>query len=181
MAWSPDGKYVMYSDRSPATAGDLWVLPLDGKQPPFAFVNSKFEERLPQFSPDGRWVAYTSDESGRYEIYLRPFPPASGQFPVSTAGGMAPRWRRDGKELYYLAPDGTLMAVSIVTSGRAPEMSAPLALFHPNILYGGTLPVGITWQYDVAPDGRFLMNVTPGDAAAAPITVIQNWNPERKK
>jgi hypothetical protein len=156
------------------TAADLWVLPLDGKQPPSVFVNSKFEERQPQFSPDGRWVAYGSDESGRSEIYLRLFPTSSGQFPVSTTGGMEPRWRKDGK----------LMAVSIATAstgttGRAPEMGAPVALFQPRILYGGTLPIGISWQYDVAPDGRFLINVTVGDVVTAPITVIQHWTPKK--
>jgi WD40-like Beta Propeller Repeat len=179
----------MYVERNPVTAGDLWVLPLDGKQQPSVFVNSKFEERQALFSPDGRWVAYTSDESGRFEIYLRPFPVSSGQVPVSTTGGVAPRWRKDGKELYYVAPDGTLMAVSISTTstgslgttGRAPELGAPVALFQPRIRYGGTLPIGISWQYAVAPDGRFLINVTAGEAVAAPITVIQHWSAGIKK
>ena len=178
-AWSPDGRFLMYFERDPVTLADLWVLPLDGKQQPSVFVNSKFEERTPQFSPDGRWVAYMSEESGRPEIYLRPFPASSGQFPVSTTGGITPRWRLDGKELYYIAPDGQLMAVSIVTTGRAPEMGAPVALFQPHILFGGTMATGNTWQYDVAPDGRFLINVTAGDAAAAPITVIQHWTPKK--
>jgi Tol biopolymer transport system component len=180
-AWSPDGRFLMYSERSPVTALDLWVLPLDGKQPPSVFLNSKFEERYPQFSPDGRWVAYMSDESGRPEIYLRPFPASSGQFPVSTTGGIAPRWRKDGKELYYIAPDSKLMAVSMDTTGRAPKMGEPGALFRPHILYGGTMTTGVLWQYDVAPDGRFLINVTPDDVVTAPITVIQNWSPRIKK
>lgn len=147
----------MYQERNPGTGADIWVLPLDGKQQPSVFVNSTFEERNPQFSPDGRWVAYTSNESARYEIYLRPFPASSGQFPVSTTGGIAPRWRQDGRELYYIAPDSKLMAVSfsVATTGRAPELGAPVALFQPRILYGGTLIIGIFWQYDVAPDGRF--------------------------
>ena len=89
------------------------------------------------------------------------------------------RWRKDGKELYYLAPDGTLMAVPMATTGRAPEMGAPVALFQPRILYGGTPTVGNTWQYDVAPDGRFLINVTAGAAVTAPITVIQHWTPKK--
>ena len=178
MAWSPDGRFLMYSDRRQVTGGDLWVLALDGKQQPSVFVNSKFEERQPQFSPDGRWVAYSSDESGRHEIYLRPFPASSGQFPVSTTGGMAPRWRKDGKELYYIAPDSRLMAVSVAANGGPPQLGAPVALFQPRILYGGTLPIGITWQYDVAQDGRFLINVAASDAVTAPITVIQNWRAE---
>jgi dipeptidyl aminopeptidase/acylaminoacyl peptidase len=173
-AWSPDGRLLLYAERYPLTASDLWVLPLDGK-PPFVFVNSKFEDRMPQFSPDGRWVAYMSDESGRPEIYLRSFAASGGQFSVSTTGGIMPRWRKDGKELYYIAPDGTLMAVSMTTTGRAPEMSAPVALFQPPILYGGRLIPGIDWQYDVAPDNRFLINVIVGDPGTAPITVIQHW------
>ena len=180
-SWSPDGRFLIYSRRDPVTAGDLWVLPLDGKQKPSVFVNSKFEERLAQFSPDGRWVAYTSDESGRNEVYLRPFPASSGQFPVSILGGTAPRWRKDGKELFYIAPDGRLMAVTVglTTTGRTPAMGAPVALFQPHILGGGAAVVGVMWQYDVAPDGRFLINVPVGDAATAPITVIQNWNPKK--
>ena len=181
-AWSPDGRFLMYSDRSPVTALDQWVLPLDKKQPPTVFLNSKFEERSPQFSPpDGRWVAYMSDETGRFEIYLRPFPGLGGQFQVSTTGGIAPRWRKDGKELYYIAPDSKLMAVSIVTTGPAPERGEPMALFRPHIVYGGTVTPGVQQQYDVAPDGRFLINVTPGDAVTPPITVIQHWQAGIKK
>jgi hypothetical protein len=143
-------------------------------------LNSKFEERQAQFSPDGRWVAYASDESARFEVYLRPFPASNGQFQVSTSGGTAPRWRRDGKELYYIAPDGKLMAVTMATTGRTPVMSAPVALFQPHILHGGATIIGIQAQYDVAPDGRFLINVTSGDAVTAPITVIQNWAPKKE-
>jgi hypothetical protein len=93
---------------------------------------------------------------------------------------MAPRWRHDGKELYYIAADSTLMAVPMSASGRAPEIGVPLAVFRPHILYGGALPVGIAWQYDVAPDGRFLTNVTVDDAVMAPITVIQHWSAGKK-
>jgi len=97
---------------------------------------------------------------------------------VSTSGGVTPRWRRDGKELYYIAPDAKLMAVSVSTTGVRPEVGTPSALFQTRILFGGTSPVGTSWQYDVAPDGRFLINVTVGDAATPPITVIQNWTPK---
>ena len=174
--WSADGRFLLYLERGPVTNSDLWVLPLDGKQTPSVVANTKFEERSSQFSPDGRWVAYSSDESGRSQIYLRPLPASSGQFPVSTSGGITPRWRQDGKELYYIAPDGTLMAVSIAAgTAGAPQLGPPVALFRPNIVFGGTMTVGINWQYDVAPDGRFLINVIVGDAVTAPITVIQHW------
>ena len=178
-SWSRDGKFLLYLERDPETGGDLWVLPMDGKEKPSVFLKSRFEERAAQFSPDGRWVAYMSDESGQPEIYARPFPGASGQWQVSTMGGVTPRWRRDGKELYYIAPDGTLMAVPVATTGIAPEMGTPMALFPTRAVYGGVSIVGVTWQYDVADDGRFLINVTTGEGATAPITVIQNWAPKK--
>jgi Tol biopolymer transport system component len=174
-SWTRDGRFLLYSERHQETAGDLWVLPIDGTQKPSVFVNSRFEERMGQFSPDGRWVAYSSDESGPTEIYVRPFPASNGQWKASTTGGVTPRWRHDGKELYYIAPDGALMAVPFAVAGSAPEMGAPKALFHPRILNGGASVVGITWQYDVALDGRFLINVVVGDSVTAPITVIQHW------
>ena len=178
-SWSRDGRFLIYLERNPETAADLWVLPLDGKQKPSAFLNSKFEERMAQFSPDGRWVAYGSDESGLAEIYLRPFPASSGQWQVSTLGGVTPRWRRDGKELYYISPDAKLMAVPVFGTGTAPEIGTPMALFQTHIVNGGANVAGVPWQYDVAPDGRFLINVVMGDAGAAPITVIQNWAPKK--
>jgi Tol biopolymer transport system component len=178
-AWSPDGRFLIYGDRNPVTGSDLWVLPRDGKRQPSVFVNSKFDERQAQFSPDGKWVAYASDASKQFEVYLRPFPASGGQHTVSTAGGISPRWRRDGAELYYIAADGQLMAVSVTTTGKTPELGAPVALFSPRIVSGGTLPIGVAWQYDVAPDGRFLINVIVGDAVTAPITVIQNWAPKK--
>jgi Tol biopolymer transport system component len=178
-SWSRDGKYLLYLERDPARGGDLWVLPMDGKQKKSVFVNSGAEERAAQFSPDGRWVAYSSDESNRTEIYVRPFPPSSGQWTVSTMGGVTPRWRDDGKELYYIAPDGMLMAVSVAATGTAPEMGTPRALFPAHAAFGGANIVGITWQYDVGKDGRFLINVLTGEGRPAPITVIQHWTPKK--
>lgn len=180
-SWSSDGRYLLFIERSPATAGDLWALPLDGKQSPIPVAKSKFEERHGQFSPDGRSVAYASDESGRFEIYVRPFPGPGAPILVSTAGGIAPRWRKDGKELYYIAPDSSLMAVAVATTSGPPQLGAPFALFRPRILLGGTATIGYQAQYDVAPDGRFLINVTAGADLTAPITVIQNWAPEARR
>jgi len=178
-SWSRDRKFLLYLERDPERGGDLWVLPMDGKQKSFVFVNSGAEERAAQFSPNGRWVAYSSDESNRMEIYVRPFPPSSGQWTVSTMGGVTPRWRDDGQELYYIAPDGMLMAVSVTAAGTAFEMGTPRALFPSRAAFGGANIVGITWQYDVAKDGRFLINVLTGDGGTAPITVIQNWTPTK--
>jgi Tol biopolymer transport system component len=174
MSWSRTG-FLLYMERNPRTGGDVSALPLDGKQEPFAFLNSKYEERTPQFSPDGQWVAYASDESGRLEIYLRTFPISSGQWPVSIGGGVTPRWRRDGQEIYYIAPDAKLMAVTVAAKNNVPELGTPTALFQTKILYGGTSPVGTNWQFDVAPDGRFLINVNTTAGSTSPITVIQNW------
>ena len=141
------------------------------------FLNTNFEERGPQLSPDGRWVSYQSNESGRPEVYVRPFSGPGGQWQISTAGGTNARWRPDGKELYYIAPDGQLMAVPITTQGATLEPGTPVALFQTrNTLSGSTTARG---QYAVAPDGRFLINVTTGDATSSPITLLLNWKPPR--
>ena len=158
---------------------DLWALPLVGERTPFPVVQTSFEDVGGQFSPDGRWVAYASNETGRYEVYVRPFPDLGGKWQVSTGGGITPRWRRDGLELFYVAPDNQMMAVSIqvAAEGRALSPGAPVALFPTRL---ATLNTGIGGyssraQYAVAPDGRFLLNVTVEDAAAAPITLVLNW------
>ena len=117
--WTPDGRFVVYSELDPKTKWDLWVLPMmDGanERHPLAFLHSEFNELYSQISPDGRWMAYTSDESGRREIYVRRFPEGSGQVRISKGGGEQPRWRRDGKELFFMSADGTLTSVSIKES-----------------------------------------------------------------
>ena len=116
-SWSPDGRSLLYTHLSPKTGVDVWVLPMAGDPKPWSFLNSTFNERTGAFSPDGHWVAYQSDESGRVEVYVRPFPGPGGQWQVSTAGGKDPRWRPDGKELYYIAPDSRLMAAPIAVLG----------------------------------------------------------------
>ena len=160
---------------------DVWVLPMAGDPKPFPFLNSTFYESGGTYSPDGHWVAYHSDESGRWEIYVRPFPGPGGQWQLSTAGGKDPRWRPDGTALYYIAPDSRLMAAPIASSGTALQPGLPTALFQPRIALGGTPVFGFRQQYDVAPDGRFLINVNVDEGTAAPITVITNWNPGGKK
>ena len=190
--FSRDGRFLMFQSQGPKTAWDLWVLPGDGDRKPYPFLITNFNERGPaQFSPDDRWVAYSSDESGRYEIYVRPFiddagssganrsaRTAGGQWQVSTDGGLFPRWRADGRELFYIAPDGRMMAASITASDEAPDVGTPRSLFSSRIWGAGTSP-DISRQYDVTRDGRFLIN-TVLDEIAAPITILQNWNPERR-
>jgi Tol biopolymer transport system component len=173
--WSPDGRFILYFVPDPRTSFDFWVLPVEEKRKPFVFLNTNFSERKGRFSPDGRWVAYQSNRSGREEVFVRPFPGSGGQWQVSTAGGIWPRWRRDGKELYYIAPDARLTAVPIASKGGTLEPGTPIPLFQTRIVGAGTDPA-LPAQYDVASDGRFLIN-TVLDEAVSPITLIQNWKP----
>ncbi|MBI4480006.1 MAG: serine/threonine-protein kinase [Acidobacteria bacterium] len=205
-AWSADGRYLVYGQ---AAAGgyDLWVLPLEpsyvkasegipssagttagpparasaavGK--PFPFLQSNFNEDQAQFSPDARWLAYTSNESGRYEVYVQSFPQAGGKWQVSTGGGIAPRWRRDGRELYYIAPDAKLMAVALRGESTL-EAGQPAALFQTNIYEAGGYASVDKQQYDVAADGqRFLINTPVEGGVSAPLTVVLNWTAGLKK
>lgn len=159
---------------------DVWVLPLDDKRrpagSPYAILNSGFAERLARFSPDHQWVTYQSHESGRAEIYIRPFTDPGRQWQVSTDGGAQPRWRRDGKELYFISRDARLMAASIEVKGRSVDTGAPVALFQTRIYLGGS-DNPLRGQYAVAPDGRFLINTLIDDAATPPITIVRNWRP----
>lgn len=183
--WSHDGRFLLFHSSDPQTFYDLWMLPMEGDRKPFVFLKTNFDERRAQFSPDGHWVVYTSNESGRYEIYLRPFngnapgAPTGGQWQVSTSGGISPKWRADGKELYYIAPDGKLMAVPIATSSATIAPGTPVALFQTRIA-GGATDVSFGNEYDVSNDGRFLINTVLEDAAS-PITLLQNWTAGLKK
>jgi Tol biopolymer transport system component len=186
--WSPDGRYLLYFSSDPGPNTDLWVLPMTGPRKPFPFLQSTFTKSWGVFSPDGRWVAYQSNESGRNEIYVRPFHPpgakdsdaasAAVQWQVSTAGGVAATWRPDGKEIDYIDSSGAMMAALITVNGATLVAGTPAKLFQTKILGGGETPSGR--EYDVAPDGRFLIN-TVVNSAAAPITLIQNWNPDSTK
>jgi Tol biopolymer transport system component len=189
-SWSADGRFLLYfSDVPQRTDFDLWVVPMAGERTPSVFLKTPFREMWGAFSPNGRWVAYTSNESGRMEIYVRPFVApgaagtaagaAGGQWQVSTAGGTYPVWRSDGKELYYLNRAGAMMAAPITVTGLTVEPGAPVVLF-PTRIFGGGLDAPQSRQYDVALDGRFLIN-TELDSADVPITLLQNWHPEEKK
>jgi len=180
---SSDGRFLLYVSLSPDSGADLWVLPLNeqGKPgKPTAFLKTMFEERQGQFSPDGHWVAYQSNESGAgYEIYVRPFPGPGGQYQVSTGGGIQPRWRHDGKELFYVAPDGKLMAVPVNGNSGAFTMGKPTELFLTHLWGGGSNSV-TNQQYAVSRDGRFLMNINIDSAIVSPITILLNWKPGGK-
>jgi Tol biopolymer transport system component len=185
-SWSTDGRYLLYFSVNSGPGIDLWVLPMTGTRKPFAFLQSAFSKVWAQFSPDGRWVAYQSNESGRNEIYVRRFvapgdaagsPAREGQWQVSRAGGIYPTWRADGKELFYLDPAGMMMAAPITATGSTVVPGTPAALFQTNAVGGGVDAGDVGRQYDVAPDGRFLINRVL-DTAISPITLIQNWNPD---
>jgi Tol biopolymer transport system component len=176
--WSPDGRFLLYYDVDPKTSGDLWLLPMTGDRKPAPLVNTPFDERNGQLSPDGRWVAYQSDESGRNDIYIQPFPGPGGKWPVSTGGGTQPRWRADGQELFFIAPDAKLMATTVtVQQGSAPDTSSPVALFQTHIAGGvGGATAVPKHQYAVSADGRFLIN-SLAESTTSPITLILNWKP----
>jgi serine/threonine protein kinase/Tol biopolymer transport system component len=188
-SWSPDGRFLLYRSIDPKTNLDLWVLPMTGDRTPSVFLRTPFREGYAAFSPDGRWVAYESNESGRNEIYVRAFVPpgaastpraaAGGQWQVSTEGGIYPRWAPDGRELYYLNPAGALMAAPISGAGATFAPGAPIVLF-PTRIVGGGEDAAQGRQYDIARDGRFLIN-TELDGPTAPITLLQNWNPQAAK
>ena len=111
--WSPDGKFIAYAQTVEQTKRDLWLLPMQGDHKPVPFLQTAANEDLPQFSPDGRWLAYVSDESGQEQVYVRAFPSGNALIQISTAGGSYPRWRRDGRELFYISADQKLMAVPV--------------------------------------------------------------------
>jgi eukaryotic-like serine/threonine-protein kinase len=188
MSWSPDGRFLMYLTFDPETNADLWVLPMQGDRTPYVFLRTPFREAIGVFSPDGRWVAYHSFESGRPEVYVRPFfepgrrdaATASDQWQISTDGGAFAKWRADGQELYYLDPSGAMMAVSISVTGNNLTPGTPQVLFRTRIARGGR-DVQQGLQYDVSADGRFLINTELADDAATPITLIQNWSPDTKE
>ena len=178
--WSPDGRFILYRSNTVKMGTDLWMLPLASGGTPQPVVQTVFAEKNGQFSPDGKWIAYQSNESGQVEVYAQAFPGGAEKAQISTRGGAQPRWRSDGKELYYMALDEQLMAVPIrmASGGQILEPGPPRSLFKTRV--GGPDQAGFERaQYVVSPDGqRFLMN-TVIDEATPPITLLLNWRGER--
>ncbi|MFN2516925.1 MAG: TolB family protein, partial [Pyrinomonadaceae bacterium] len=175
--WSADGKFIIYQTFNPKTKWDLWLLPMFGNQQPYPFLQTEFNEHQAQFSPDGGWIAYTSDESGAPEVYVQTLPASGGRWRVSTGGGAQPRWRRDGRELFYIAADSKLMAVDIKL-GTTFEAGVPKALFGTRVL---TL-TEFRNHYVVNANGqRFLINSTIEETETTPISVVVNWTADLKR
>ncbi|HKA36470.1 MAG TPA: hypothetical protein VKH43_06585, partial [Thermoanaerobaculia bacterium] len=165
---SPDGRWLICSVLNPKTKWDLELYSLADRKMS-DFLKTDFDELEGEFSPDGRWVAYSSNESGRYEVYVQPFPGPGGKYQISTGGGGMPVWRRDGKELFYLAADQRLMAVPVQT-GATFEPGSPAPLF---AMRQKNDP---DRHFDVSADGqRFLVAVPVGEEVSLPVTLIQNW------
>jgi serine/threonine protein kinase len=172
--WSKDGKYLIYEvDNGIETKFDLFILPLTGDRTPFPYVQTPFIESHAQFSPDGKWVAYASDQSGQAEIYVQTFPAGGGIWQISTSGGDQPHWRSDGKELYFLAPDKNIMSVSVNTSGSV-EFGKPVPLFQVNVPLTGLSDDRNS--YLPAPDGqKFLVVQLTDTGNSQPWNVVFNW------
>jgi hypothetical protein len=174
--WSPDGKFLLYSTSDPATGFDLWILPLTGDPKPVPFIRTPFNKQHGQFSPDGRWVAYQSNESGINEIYAVPFSCPDCKRLISVGGGSFPRWRRDGKEIFYLSGDQRLTAAEVALKGDTLEVQAVRTLFGPVNVAAGF------YRYDISADGqRILMAVPPAEGSSEPVTLVQNWASGLKK
>jgi hypothetical protein len=190
-SWSADGKFLLYLTGGSRSAvgregGDLWALPLTPERPgdplkPFLILQAPFTLSFDaQFSPDSRWIAYVSSESQRNEIYVTPFPPPvtgpGGKRQVSTAGGFLPRWRQDGKEIFYMGPDRRLMAAEIEAKGGTLEVGQVRLLFS---------AIGTTQGnplYDASMDGQhFLLRTFPEQKTGDPLTLVQNWTAGLKK
>jgi dipeptidyl aminopeptidase/acylaminoacyl peptidase len=181
--WSRDGRFLLFQEYDSALGkSHLWFFPMDGDRKPTPYLQSEFNENAGQFSPDGRFVTYVSDQSGRDEVYVSSFPdPNAVRLLISRGGGNQPRWGRDGKELLYVSADGMLMSVD-VTLSPVFKAGVPKVLFQSQI-YSGGIPSNISGRafWDIAPDGqRFLINTISADTSAT-LTVVLNWQAALKK
>ncbi len=178
--WSADGRFLLCAVSDAKGNWQLWVLPMSGERKLIPFVENGANNHHAQFSRDSRWIAYASNESGRYEVYVQSFPAGNGKWQVSTNGGVQPRWRRDGKELFYLGLERKLRAVP-VRGVSTIEFGVGVPLFEARTELGTTVNSGWMQQYDVTPDGqRFLLNLEP-DSSASHITAVLNWAAGLKK
>jgi hypothetical protein len=174
--WSFDGKMIIFSVPGPSSGTDLWLMPMTGDQKPVKFLATPADEMHANFSPDGHLVAYTSNETGKFQVNVQTLPLSDKKWPVSINGGYEPRWRADSREIYYLSEDRKLMSVAV---GPGPTFGVPTPLFQTRV------PPGISanrMHYVPARDGkRFLINSEGSDTPPVPITVVMNWAAGLKK
>ncbi len=168
--WSRDGKFLLYQRSGANTGQDLWILPMDGARKPVPYLQTPFDESDGQFSPDGRWIAYTSNESGMPQVYVQSVPASGTKFQISSSGGNQPRWRRDGKELFYISGDKKLMAVP-VKIGATVETETPKPLFDLDSVYA---PLIGRWAYEPTVDGQRFLTLS-SEASSNPITLVLDW------
>ncbi len=175
-SWSPDGHVLAYTEYNPITGWDIGTLAMEGERKPQPFLRTPFNESQARFSPDGRWLAYVSNESGRDEVYVQPFPGPGGKWLISTEGGNEPVWNPSGRELFYRNGD-KMMVVAVTTT---PAFSAA----KPRLLFEGqyeTNPMPVP-AYDVTPDGqRFVMIKGEREAAPTQLNVVLNWSDELRR
>ena len=173
--WSPDGHWIAYVKQTRQSAWDLWLMPLGDDRKPVPFSATEFAEWGARFSPDSQWIAYTSTDSGSPEVYVAPLQEPANRHRISLGGGSTPRWRRDGRELYYASADNrSIFAVAIQTTPTF-QAATPTRLFSV-----GAVPAARdrarNVAYDVTPDGqRFLVSVPAGEPASSRVTIVLNW------
>src|SRR5262249_19009737 len=172
-SFSPDGSRLLFREDHAETGHDVMMLSLDASRKVQPLLQSNFNELNAYVSPDGRWLAYESDESGPYQIFVRPFPDVNaGRWQVSTNGGTKPLWSPDNRELFSVAPNGALMAVKL-EPGSTFAAGVPTKLFDGHYYMGSANSIGRT--YDVAPDGRQFLMIKPDVGPPASIVVVLNW------
>jgi len=180
-SWSADGRFLLYHRADGTGGANIFALPLTPERPdaprkPVPFLQTKFNERWAQFSPDGRWVAYASNESQEVEVYVSPFSRPTEKHQISTGGGTKPRWRQDGKEIFFQTPSGQLMAAEVRIGAETVQVGAVHSLF-------GGIPEGYFYLYDVLADGQRILAAVPAGSrkGAEPITLVENWTEALRK
>jgi Tol biopolymer transport system component len=182
---SPDGKLAFYNVIDPKNRRDIWMVPLEGERKPSVFLQTPFEEAGPKISPDGRWLAHTSNESGRIEIYVRAFPGPGGKWQISTEGGEEPLWARNGRELFYRTGD-KMMAVDVNQSrDRNGAVASGFSAGTPRLVFEGKYERLLNEaNFDISPDGQRFLMIKPSEQqaqAAMQIHVVLNWFEELKR
>jgi Tol biopolymer transport system component len=180
-SFSPDGRVLAFSETGPNEGWDIWMLPFggEGEREPQPFLRTTYNEQMPMFSPNGRWLAYVSDESGRNEVYIQPYPGPGAKLQISTEGGTQPVWASSGRELFYLSRDRKIMSVPLDLDGDfqagVPRLRVPASIASSSYLDFA--------QYDVMPDGQSFIVIRENDTYTAlrELRVVLNWFDELKR